>query len=776
MTRKKDIPAKPRGRKSKITPAILAYLNRNKARYYEATEPSLVVQPGENVNWTIKKQTTKFLNAMTNLIMHKYGTCVNLEASLTEDPPDPDEKLGSVSPRDPSWSEEELEAFQRRWEGLRKKLQNWFANHCQKVNRNNDETTMSKLLFRLTRDATKHHKLSLLQYYQRQHYHDRISPRYEERFNALSAEYAAAKAAAEENNVECTVAPPKAVAVRTSVAQECLKDEDEQFLVQLKADWERDVQAEADEHSTLLRPPQTAEEYQQSINAIPTILQDFANAIAQMTGLVTTILLGGPIPDKGGKLEVKSIHSGLSKGLIEQPWYKADRPGFKQVSDIFQAFVNSAYTLDEQRARALPGTWKEPTTPSGSAAATPVARATALPSTSSAAIGSQQAQQPSACDDPAPGAKSTPQSVPDSVESAPAASPAPTPQSGRASSRQPVHPTPLRQSFVPSSPPPRLLSNQRARSSLGQLPLHGMQEEGELEELLLSPRPDSDYSPDENFEQQRALTPDLADNTPENELPRNKVQDASPVPEDDYEIETTSDREDDPHREWDATTNALSEFEPKLRKEYFMLVSTSPAWGQAWVSSVNMLVAIEQNSESTNVKLPTSNRPQEFDHWFKYGRPSAFIKVVPGVFGKQFSLWWQTLQPKARVQATGGLRRCELSSTEWAGLRKTGKNGFFLVLLGLAWWRASVSDGADRVAWNDVASDVLWVLEEWKDDMMKSPDLPPSSPASPSASRTSSSPPPSAAPSPPAPGATSTRRSKRKSVEGHAVAKRARRG
>lgn len=125
---------------------------------------------------------------------------------------------------------------------------------------------MSKLLFRLTRDATKHHKLSLLQYYQRQYYQERISPQYEERIRVLNSEYAAAKAAAAASNTECKVSPPQPVAVRTAVSKTCMDEENEEFMTQLKADWAKDMQMEAEEFQSLMRPPTTAEEYQQYVS------------------------------------------------------------------------------------------------------------------------------------------------------------------------------------------------------------------------------------------------------------------------------------------------------------------------------------------------------------------------------------------------------------------------------------------------------------------------------------------------------------------------------
>ncbi len=145
------------------------------------------------------------------------------------------------------------------------KISNWYNNNCSKETKKDHASTMSKLLFRLSRESAKPHKLSLLQYYQREHYQARISARYDERFRALSEEYAAAKAAADAGSQDCTVAPPHPVAVRTGVAKMCLEEEDSEFLEQLKAEWSAAMEEEAQEYQSLVRSPASAEEYQQYV-------------------------------------------------------------------------------------------------------------------------------------------------------------------------------------------------------------------------------------------------------------------------------------------------------------------------------------------------------------------------------------------------------------------------------------------------------------------------------------------------------------------------------
>lgn len=120
MTRRQTEPPKQRGRKSKIAPLVFDFLARHKPGYYAATDPPAPTKDGDNVGWLVKQQTTKFFHGMTNLVMHKYGTDVDLEAPVEEDPPDPDEKLASVSPKRLDWTVDEKAAFDVKWGTLRR--------------------------------------------------------------------------------------------------------------------------------------------------------------------------------------------------------------------------------------------------------------------------------------------------------------------------------------------------------------------------------------------------------------------------------------------------------------------------------------------------------------------------------------------------------------------------------------------------------------------------------------------------------------------------------
>ncbi len=72
-------------------------------------------------------------------------------------------------------------------------------------------------------------------------------------------------------------------------------------------------------------------------------LQAIADGISARLGLTTSILMAGPIPALGGKLGVRSVHSGKSLGATGRSWPQWDSVGYRQVENYMLAFSRSVY-------------------------------------------------------------------------------------------------------------------------------------------------------------------------------------------------------------------------------------------------------------------------------------------------------------------------------------------------------------------------------------------------------------------------------------------------
>lgn len=104
----------------------------------------------------------------------------------------------------------------------------------------------------------------------------------------------------------------------------------------------------------------------------------------------------------------------------------------------------------------------------------------------------------------------------------------------------------------------------------------------------------------------------------------------------------------------------------------------------------------------------------------KYGRKDPIYPVPLDTFPHLFKNWWQTLQPTERGDTGDARPSASIPFESWSRLTCSGRNGLYLVLLGLFWWRHALDQIADGVegsthyeAWDSVAIDVLWALSAW---------------------------------------------------------------
>jgi hypothetical protein len=73
-------------------------------------------------------------------------------------------------------------------------------------------------------------------------------------------------------------------------------------------------------------------------------LQPFADVAHAQFGMNIAILMCGPIPDRGGRIEVRSVHAGFSNGLVPRIWSDFDRAGFDVAQRSFVAFTRNCFS------------------------------------------------------------------------------------------------------------------------------------------------------------------------------------------------------------------------------------------------------------------------------------------------------------------------------------------------------------------------------------------------------------------------------------------------
>ena len=121
----------------------------------------------------------------------------------------------------------------------------------------------------------------------------------------------------------------------------------------------------------------------------------------------------------------------------------------------------------------------------------------------------------------------------------------------------------------------------------------------------------------------------------------------------------------------------------------------------------------------------------------KYGRKDPLLSSIPvDTFPSHFKEWWRTLQPTERGEMGDERPAALIPHPSWHKLTRSGRNGLYLVLLGLFWWRhtleaveeTTAKASADR-EWELTAIDILWVLSAW--NAHHHSPTPPPSPSSP---------------------------------------------
>ena len=116
--------------------------------------------------------------------------------------------------------------------------------------------------------------------------------------------------------------------------------------------------------------------------------------------------------------------------------------------------------------------------------------------------------------------------------------------------------------------------------------------------------------------------------------------------------------------------------------------------------------------------MPTEYRPEEVRVWMKKHR--SFEKLPTHIKSSQFAVawkqWWMYLQPPCRMLADGSWpppQNVPEDPSEWDRVARGGNNGFFLVILTLAWWLYAVAqEGSDMEDLEHAVKDVSWVLQQ----------------------------------------------------------------
>jgi hypothetical protein len=107
--------------------------------------------------------------------------------------------------------------------------------------------------------------------------------------------------------------------------------------------------------------------------------------------------------------------------------------------------------------------------------------------------------------------------------------------------------------------------------------------------------------------------------------------------------------------------------------------------------------------------IPIIDRPKDFKIWFCGGHKN-FTPRDLRTFVASMKKWWSSIQPVDRARDAHGLFKHDSEDIDWSRLHRAGRNGMYLVVVGLMWWREGLENDMGLDAWFVMVEDVTWVL------------------------------------------------------------------
>ncbi|KAJ6492728.1 hypothetical protein C8R47DRAFT_1070280 [Mycena vitilis] len=617
----------------------------------------------------------KFYDDVVNLYHQKYGYDMQDDEDLQVDLPDPtDPNAGDPDAR--SIDKEEAARRTTISNLVRTRVGAWYRGQYGGASGEKGKANMFKELLhgRLDAGEGKPIKGQAWQFYSKHYYVERVKGRSD--FNVLWAQ--AAERAVQEGKV------PADVKLRGEVTRQIWGEETPEFQAQVVAQLEKEYQqtVRAWEIGRAEEPSRSKEELSAALNNAGFYLQPLAESIHERFGMSVCIMLCGPVGDRGGAVEVRSVHAGRTRGLNPRKWYEFDRMGYREAEKSMIRFAEKCYTDEDRRSRAVgptasgSGTTASGTTASGTTAS---GSGTTTGEGSSTTPGGGSSQWTSLPPPPSiPQTGGGPSSTQFTFPPPPITNPTPPPPSS----------APL-----PSSAPPPSSADNTA-----------------------GPRPPSPHDP------LRDETNDRMDVTPPPASP--SPSPSTPAENGERDIQRDMDLEEEGSTEpvpdaWRRTD--MAKWPAELRKAHAAF-ALGVSWGDDWAGLVSTYIDFEAacGYQESGPRIHGEGKPDEIVTWLKGGRkwfaPPHIARVgrvgEAGSYADNWWLWWRSIQPPERLWI-GGMLTSPVEMT-WGKLaRLYGRNGFMQIVASLLWWGMQEfrsGENGEKSGWSLAVSDVDDIL------------------------------------------------------------------
>ncbi|KAJ7694010.1 hypothetical protein B0H14DRAFT_3530918 [Mycena olivaceomarginata] len=284
-----------------------------------------------------KKIAGEFYIKMAKLYTVKYRFLLNDDEDFECDVADPPDWVTNKVVNE-QLTPEETKLRQDYHAKLRDRLGGWYCTQYASLLKE-DKATFSEIFGRLGGTRKPPRRPQLLHFYSEKRWDSHIKPRADERKRAL------------ERRAEMTGVPvPAAILIQNEVTKECWEDEPESLKEEMLREREREheIHLKAWKESNADGPNRTPEEFSVSLKSAAHYLQPFVDIIAERYGMCVSILMVGPIGEHGGQIEMRSVHSGMTRGLVEKDWPLHDPEGFTRVQTSMVDFGHHVFSQAER--------------------------------------------------------------------------------------------------------------------------------------------------------------------------------------------------------------------------------------------------------------------------------------------------------------------------------------------------------------------------------------------------------------------------------------------
>ncbi|KAJ7159904.1 hypothetical protein C8R43DRAFT_1124269 [Mycena crocata] len=486
----------------------------------------------------------------------------------------------------------------------------------------------------------------------------------------------------------------------------------------------------------------TLEDYDEALMHAAVALQPFADTAAQRYGMVVSILLAGPIGANGGAIEVRSVHSGTTRGLAQKTWPQADHEGFRVVVNTMLRFGILAF-CGLRRAHVAGNR--------GGAAGHPLSLLDC--SITSAASGSagMTAASTSSTAPPAPTSTTTSTTTPASTAT-PALTTTTASTTTAVSTKKAVSwKTKAKKKAAggkdvvlgPAPPRPKPRPLPPCGAAAGTSASGGNTDGGDGSAASGDDGNGNGTDASGKGEGAGATAGGSGEgagagegaggaNTGESAAGGSGDGEGTGVVSAAGAGAGASDIAgsavggegggESEEQGWAARTQ--TRWPAELQKLYAAMEQCSQ-WGKQWEDLADALVAFEEacGFPFDCVGMAKAGRVKMVERWMQIGRPYSYGPTptsteTVSTLQEEFWAWWTGLQPLVRVHRDGGLDHPV--GLDWGRLKDhAGRNGLGLVCVTLMWWGTlvhrtkggDVPDAAAIADWEGTVEDVVWTLE-----------------------------------------------------------------